>query len=359
MRVFFDYSIFTLQNFGGVSKYTVNLVENFSDQVVPLIISPFYKNYYLKNCDFSDKIIFYNKAGPLVKYLNIFNKIYFNYKLKTKKPDIVHLSYFNEKNFYDTKAKIVITEHDLIKEKFYPEQYQDQIEYKKKLYDKIDQIICVSYNTKKDLQQEYDIDPAKISVIHHCVNKNRDVRKRFLNIRPFILYVGSRQRYKNFKNVIRSYANSSRLKLDFDFVCFGGGNFLKAEEKFFKDLSIDRGRIHYFEGDELDLNYFYQNARIFVFPSKYEGFGMPLLEAMNMDCPVVCSDIGSFSEIVNDAAIFFNPIDIESIKHKMESLIFDDQLLIDLKQRGKKNIDKYSWRKCSNETEQLYKKILT
>ena len=86
---------------------------------------------------------------------------------------------------------------------------------------------------------------------------------------------------------------------------------------------------------------------------------MPLLEAMNMDCPVVCSDIGSFSEIVNDAAIFFNPIDIESIKHKMESLIFDDQLLIDLKQRGKKNIDKYSWRKCSNETEQLYKKILT
>ena len=89
MKVFFDYSIFTLQSFGGVSKYTVNLVENFSDQVDPLIISPFYKNYYLKNCSFADKIIFYNKAGPLIKYVNKFNKIYFNYKLRTKKPDII------------------------------------------------------------------------------------------------------------------------------------------------------------------------------------------------------------------------------------------------------------------------------
>ena len=64
------------------------------------------------------------------------------------------------------------------------------------------------------------------------------------------------------------------------------------------------------------------------------------------------------SEIVNDAAIFFDPTDIESIRYKIEKLIFDDQLLLDLKKRGNKKIDKYSWKKCSNETEQLYKKIL-
>ena len=86
---------------------------------------------------------------------------------------------------------------------------------------------------------------------------------------------------------------------------------------------------------------------------------MPLLEAMKMDCPVICSDIGSFSEIVNDAAIFFNPKDIESIKHKIENSIFDDQLLSDLKKKGSRNIDKYSWKKCSYETEKIYKKILT
>ena len=148
------------------------------------------------------------------------------------------------------------------------------------------------------------------------------------------------------------------ISSNFDFVCFGGGNFSKNEEDLFKNLSIERERIQYFDGDELDLNFFYHKARIFIFPSLYEGFGIPLLEAMNMDCPVICSDTSCFSEIANDAAIFFDPTDIESMKYKMEKLIFDDQLLLDLKKRGNKNIDKYSWKKCSNETEQLYKKIL-
>jgi len=358
MKVFFDYSIFTLQRFGGVSNYIVNLVENFSDQVDPSIISLFYKNQYLKNSSFSDKLFFYNRVGPLIKYINKANKIYFNYKLKKEIPDIIHLTYFNEKNFYASKAKIVITEYDLIKEKFYSKKYQDQIEYKKKIFEKVDQIICISKNTKKDLQQEYSIDASKISVVHLAVNKNKDFRERFLKTRPFILYVGSRQRYKNFTNAIKSYARSSKLKLDFDFVCFGGGNFLKAEEDLFKNLSLDRSKIHYFEGDELDLNYFYHKARVFIFPSLYEGFGIPLLEAMNMECPIICSDTSCFPEIVNDAAILFNPTDVELLTFKLEKLIYDDQLLLNLKKKGIDNLDNYSWKKCSDETEKLYKKII-
>jgi len=358
MKVFFDYSIFTLQRFGGVSNYIVNLVENFSDQVNPLIISLFYKNHYLKNCNFADKLIFYNKVGSLIKYINRVNKIYFNYKLKSKNPDIIHLTYFNEKNFYTSRAKKVITEYDLIKEKFYAKKYQDQIEYKKKLFEKIDQIICISNNTKKDLQQEYSIDASKISVVHLAVNRDKNVREKSLNIRPFILYVGLRQRYKNFISVIKAYARSNKLKLNFDFVCFGGGNFSKAEEKLFSSLSLDRSRIQYFEGDQLDLNYFYQKARLFIFPSLYEGFGIPLLEAMNMECPVMCSDTSSFPEVVNDAAILFDPTDIESIEFKMEKLIYDDQLLLNLKKKGNNNLNNYSWRKCAYETEKLYKKII-
>ena len=358
MKVFFDYTIFTLQRFGGVSNYIVNLVENFSDQVDPLIISLFYKNYYLKNSNFADKLIFYNKVGSLIKYVNRVNKIYFDYKLKNKNPDIIHLTYFNEKNFYASKAKKVITEYDLIKEKFYAKKYHDQIEYKKKLFEKIDQIICISSNTKKDLQQKYSIDASKISVVHLAVNKDKDVRKRSLNIRPFILYVGLRQRYKNFINAIKAYARSNKLKLNFDFVCFGGGNFSKTEEELFRSLSLDRSRIHYFEGDQLDLNYFYQKARIFIFPSLYEGFGIPLLEAMNMECPVLCSNSSCFPEIVGDAAVLFDPTDIESLEFKMEKLIYDDQLLLNLKKKGNDNLNNYNWKKCAYETEKLYKKII-
>jgi len=358
MKVFFDYTIFILQRFGGISNYIVNLAENFSDQVDPSIISLFYKNHYLKNSSFTDKLFFYNKVGSLIKYVNRANKIYFNHQLKNKKPDIVHFTYFNKDNFYTSSTKTVITEYDLIKEKFYGKKYKNQIKYKKILFEKADQIICISNNTKEDLQQEYSIDTSKISVVHLGVNKNNSFRERSLNIRPFILYVGSRQKYKNFVNTIKAYTRSSKLRLNFDFVCFGGGNFLKTEEDLFRNLSIDRSRIHYFEGDELDLNYFYHKARIFVFPSLYEGFGLPLLEAMNMECPVICSNTSCFPEIVNDAAILFDPTNIESLEFEMEKLIYDDQLLLDLKKKGNKNLDKYSWKKCASETEQLYKNII-
>ena len=191
-----------------------------------------------------------------------------------------------------------------------------------------------------------------------AVNKDKNVRERSLNIRPFILYVGLRQRYKNFINAIKAYARSNKLKLNFDFVCFGGGNFSKTEEELFRSLSLDRSRIHYFEGDQLDLNYFYQKARIFIFPSLYEGFGIPLLEAMNMECPVMCSKTSCFPEIVNDAAILFDPTDIGSLEFKMEKLIYDDQLLLNLKKKGNDNLNNYSWKKCAHETEKLYKKII-
>ncbi len=358
MKVFFDYAIFTLQRFGGVSNYIVNLAENFSNKIDPKIISLFHKNYYLKKSRFGNKLFFYNRVGSLIKYVNKANKVYFNYKLRKETPDLIHYTYFNEKNFYTSKAKSVITEYDLIKEKFYSKKYQDQIEYKKKLFEKVDQIICISNNTKKDLQQEYSIDSSKISVVHLAVNKDKNFRERFLNLRPFILYVGLRPRYKNFVNAIKAYARSNKLNLNFDFVCFGGGKFSKEEEDLFRELSLDRSRIHYFQGDQLDLNYFYHKARVFIFPSLYEGFGIPLLEAMNMKCPIICSETSCFPEIVNNAAILFDPTDIDSLEYKLEKLIYDEQLLLDLKEKGNKNLNRFNWYKCASETEQLYKKII-
>ena len=358
MKVFFDHAIFTLQRYGGISKYIVNLVENFSKDIDPSIISLFYKNYYLKDCKYSNKLFFYNKVGPFIKVINHINKFYFEYKIKSLKPDLIHLTYFNEEKFYKSNSKIVMTEYDLIKEKFYSKKFKSQIEFKKKLFSKVDHIICISENTKKDLQKFYSIDNSKISVIHLAVNKSKEFREKNLNLRPFILFVGERSRYKNFENAIKAYASSIKIHSDFDFVCFGGGNFSRIEEDLFKSLSLNRNKIHYFEGDQLDLNYFYHKARIFIFSSLYEGFGLPLLEAMNMECPVICSNNSCFPEIVNDAAIFFDPKDIDSIRFKMEKLIYDDQLLLNLKKKGNNNLNNYSWKKCADTTEKLYKKII-
>ena len=85
---------------------------------------------------------------------------------------------------------------------------------------------------------------------------------------------------------------------------------------------------------------------------------MPLLEAMNMQCPIICSDTSSFPEIVNDSVILFNPTDIEMLTFKIEKLIYDDQFLLDLKKKGNRNLNNYSWNKCANETERLYKNLI-
>ena len=358
MKIFFDHQIFNLQKFGGISNYLINLNNNLNINNTAMIISFFYKNHYLKKNNFSKKKFFYKKVGPFYKLVSKINQVYFDYYVKKCNPDIIHYSYFNEKIVYKSKAKQVITEYDLIKERFYKKYFIDQIEYKKKLFSNLDQIICISENTKKDLITEYNINESKISVIKLAVNKSKVFRSKHIKLKPYILFVGNRGRYKNFINVIKAYSKSEKLKKDFDFVCFGGGNFSKNEENLFRELKLDRKKCHFFEGDEEDLNFFYKKAKIFIFPSLYEGFGLPLLEAMNMECPVLCSNTSCFPEIVNDAAILFDPSDIESIKHSLEQNIYDDKLLIDLKKKGNKNLSKYSWEKCTFETEEIYKKII-
>ena len=359
IKVFFDYQIFSLQKYGGASKYFTNIVENFSNEIDPKIISLFYKNEYLKKTKKKKTLFFYNeKFNFLTNYLNKFNKKYFEYCINIYKPNIIHHTYFNEKNFYKTKAKKIITELDLIKEKFYPEIYENEIQYKKKLYSEIEQIICISESTKKDLVEYYNIKEEKIRVIHLGINKDCNYLDMNLNLKPFLLYVGPRSRYKNFYNLLKSYSKSQKINSEFDLVCFGGGNFTKDEKKLFRQLKIEDNKIFHFEGNDLELNYFYKQAKIFIYPSLYEGFGIPLLEAMKMKCPVACSNTSSFPEIAGEAAIYFDPNSIDSIISSLEKNLFNDQRLNNLITNGIKNNKRFSWKTCAKNTEEVYQKII-
>ena len=166
------------------------------------------------------------------------NKKYFNYNLKYNKPDIVHYTYFNERNLYKSKVKKIITEYDLIKEKFYTKDYFEEIEFKKKFYQDVDQIICISENTKKDLIEYYKIDEKKIVTIYLGIDDDRNFNEKKIDTKPYILFVGSRSRYKNFFNFVKAYSNSKNIQSNFNIICFGGGNFTNVEKKFLKDLKI-------------------------------------------------------------------------------------------------------------------------
>ena len=97
---------------------------------------------------------------------------------------------------------------------------------------------------------------------------------------------------------------------------------------------------------------------MFIFPSLYEGFGLPILEAMNMSCPVACSKTSSFLEVGNEAVVYFDPNSVDSIKNALEQNIFDDQKISAIKLKGLDNIKNFRWKDCAKKTEIVYKKIL-
>ena len=205
-----------------------------------------------------------------------------------------------------------------------------------------------------------DIDPDKTSTVHLGFKPlpNASVTPAAPVDVPYLLYVGVRSGYKNFKNLLRAYASSSPLNRSLGLVCFGGGPFSRQELQYMDHLKIDKTRIVQVEGDDAMLAACYRNARAFVYPSLYEGFGIPPLEAMSASCPVICSSTGSVPEIVGDAGEYFDPEQVEDIRRAIETVAFDDERSDILRQLGKRQLTRYSWEKCAHESLQIYQSVL-
>jgi glycosyltransferase involved in cell wall biosynthesis len=363
MKIFFDYKIFFQQKYGGVSKYFIKLSENLIklDENVVRIISPIYKNRFLKEITSKNfiKFLYLKKDYRYTEYLgSLLNVSFTKFYLYFYKPDILHLTYYSKKLSYKKKFPIVITIYDLIYEKFYKEFNYDK--NLKKYFLKIaDHIICISNNTKKDLQYFYDIEDKKISVIHLGVDSVKNSQLQKIKIKdPYILYVGDRRRYKNFFKFILAFSLSKFLKNNFKIVCFGGGLFTAEEFNFFKKNGINLASVLQFHGSDDYLNEFYRNSSLFVFPSIYEGFGLPIIEALNMNCAVACSNIHVFKEVGKNLVNYFDPYDEISIKKVMENTILNvknEKIKID--QNSKKLLELFSWKKCAKETMDVYKKL--
>jgi Glycosyltransferase len=174
--------------------------------------------------------------------------------------------------------------------------------------------------------------------------------------RPYILYVGSRGgRYKNFDALLAAFGESS-LKGSFDLVAFGGGAFTVSELGKIRKVGISDA-IRHVTGDDCLLAGYYRNATAFVYPSRYEGFGFPPLEAMASNCPVICSTAKSVVEIVGEAAAYFDPNDINGLRDSLERVAGDAQFAADLRARGSARVKEYSWQKCAEQTLSVYRQL--
>ena len=219
-----------------------------------------------------------------------------------------------------------------------------------------DIITTVSNYTKSRLIDLLNIDEGKIKIIPNGVNmnifkpikdKDKNKAKEYLKNRhniekPFILYVGAIQPRKNIKGLLDAYISSELLKKNFDMVIVAGQIWQSRKE--LECIWKYSGNVHLIRNvlvEELPL--FYNIAEVFTYPSFYEGFGTPLLEAFACGTPAVVSDRTSLPEVGGEAAVYFNPYEIDDIRQSLENLIFDDELKYEIVKKGFTRVKDFTW----------------
>lgn len=363
MKIAFDPQIFTLQAYGGISRYFINLSRSLSVLgQSPRTFAPLHMNKYLAALNDVSVAGRYIGTYPrrTGRFFRLLNQVLAVRPIQRWHPDIVHETYYS--TFRPVfKLPLVVTVYDMIHE-LYP-QYFSRLDptprAKRIAVSRADHVICISENTRKDLLNLYDIDSDKVSVVHLGFASLSDTGQNVVVLdSPFILYVGQRSGYKNFENFVRAYASSDRLVRDFSLVAFGGGPFSRKERDLFDALKLNPGRcIHVSGGDGL-LGHLYRKAACFVYPSLYEGFGLPPLEAMSVGCPVISSNTSSMPEVIGDAGALFDPLSIDSMRNTIESVVYSKVRTEELIQKGGERVKMFTWKDCAAKTLEAYRKCL-
>lgn len=388
MKILYDHQTFSIQKYGGISRYffeLMNLYETHKEEynIDCELALRYSNNAYLRNSNLFNNIMraastedfcfgldFRGKAKihraltkiGLAHHPTVLNQRISIKTLEEGRFDLFHPTYYDPYFYkYLEEKPFVLTIHDMIHELYsgmYFHKFDRTAEIKRYLALRADRIIAVSKKTKDDIIKFYNINEEKIQVIHHGSSMSCD--QKYNSDFPFkyILFIGDRHVYKNFNLFIRSIATLLRNDNELYLVCGGSIPFNKIENNLIKELNIENRVIHKPIINDNTLTRLYQNAICFVFPSLYEGFGIPILEAFSCKCPVVASNTSSLPEVGGDAAVYFNPEDPVSIRDAVKNIIYDENYADVLRKKGFDRLKNFSWNKCAMETKMVYEEVL-
>lgn len=371
MRILYDHQVFSLQSAGGASRYYYELMRSLAGA------RGAYTELWLGIQSQRTVRSFRALACPQTRVLSwgvglsrgtaryLVNELLGNaFAPFAGTMDVYHPTLYRSMPFVRAR-RLVATHHDCVHER-YPELFENArqiIRAKRRLYARADSIICVSQSSREDLLRFYDVDPAKTRIIRHGLRRLVGSRAAAAVLRAripddYLLFVGSRARYKNFDALLRAF-RVTHLHRSMQLVVAGGGDLTAEEQALVRQLEIESRVVVFPEITDAVLAEAYAMATLLVYPSLCEGFGFPPLEAMAAGCPALVSNTSSLPEICRDAPFYFDPTAPEQDERSLAQALLlataNDAARRRARQRGLEVSSPYSWQKCANETLAIYR----
>ncbi len=349
----------------GIGYYSYNLVKNLTkidkkNDYVLIHHYPTNDEIYKENKELT---IPYPRI-PLRKTIG--NNIILAWKLRSHDFDIVHDLSQISPFLFSSHFKKILTIHDLTPILFSETYGLIHVFLQKHVLPmtlkNIDMIITVSEHSKQDIINHLKIPEEKIKVIYNGIDgrfkplkKVDDVKEKYDIKSPFILYVGTLEPRKNIPTLINAFYELKKNGILYKLVIVGGKGWkYKDIYEHVDKLNLQREVIFTGYVSDDDLPKLYNAADLFIYPSLYEGFGFPPLEAMACGCPVITSNTSSLPEVVGDAGMMVDPYDVDEIANAMKRVLLDENLREEMIKKGLERAKKFRWENCADETIRVY-----
>ena len=358
MRVRYDDQIFVVQRRGGISRYFVELIREFGEDpslgVDAELGWRWTRNAHALEAGLGRQLrIVGGSKRPALQAANRIANI------GRPEADITHRTYYWAGYLSRrSKAPMVVTVYDMTPELF-PELFPRGNPHlqKREYVWRANLVLCISESTRRDLLRVYGPIPSAPIVTHLGVSR------RFAPgaLRPlwcpdrYVMFLGDRGGYKDFRVALESFAALGPKRRGIALVAVGGGALTAEEEALISTWGL-RDRVIQRNISDEELPGVFGGASAFVFPSRYEGFGLPTLEAMACGTPTVLADTSSHPEVGGDAALYFPPGDTSVLTAQLSRLLSDDAFRRDLSEKGLAQAGRFSWRRTAVATADAYRK---
>jgi glycosyltransferase involved in cell wall biosynthesis len=361
VRVAYDEQVFLFQKQGGISRYFANLIADLRGENYPGVDVSIPFRHVWNDYASADLAEFGVSMGP--KALAPYPLIAASFlRPRRREPvDLIHHTFYHSRYLRDYPgAKKVVTLYDMIPERF-PDAVSGKVHMAKaEYYRRADLLIAISESTKRDAIEAYGEPNFPIQVVPLGVSD------QFSSGGPpdpglpaeYLLYVGQRAGYKDFDLLLQAFGDIASDYPELSLVAVGGGEFSPQERRRIDDLRLN-GRITQSYVPDRYLPGTYAQARVFVMPSRYEGFGIPLLEAMAAGTPVLAANASSFPEVGGDAIHYFVPGDSHDLANSLTSLLSDETEQRRLATLGRERAKTFTWSRTADMTTAAYRTILT